>query len=180
MQRAWYRAPPLKRSVMLLPKPADHMRSRLVIIVSVLLLTESGCCRPYYGDLPSRPAHVNGWNKTRFNTLLIIGSFVLKKGESAENEKLGVRLIDLEPSRVCGYVFAEPTNARIKLSFYDPSNHATLCNTVINAVGSFNASGNLGCPANDKLPPGFQVRSFNAKDGWVWLELTSTVGDARW
>jgi hypothetical protein len=140
----------------------------------------SGCCRPDYGDLPSRPAQVNGWKKSTFTTVLIIGSFVLNKGESTENEKLGVTLVDLKPSILCKRPLSEPSNSQIKLRFYNPSNKQVLCETTIYGPSSGNISGNLDCPDKSDLPLGFRVRSFNAKDGWGWLELTSTVGDVRW
>lgn len=140
----------------------------------------SGCCRPYYTDLPTRPAQVNGWKKSTFSTFLIIGSFVLSKGESTENGKLGVTIVDIQPSLLCKLPLAEPGHSQIEVRFYKPSDRGVLCETMIFAGSSGSVSGNLNCPDQSEMPPSFTVRNFNAEDGWLWLELTAQMDDPRW
>jgi len=146
-----------------------------------LALFISGCCRTYYYDLPTRPSNLQGWKKqsSSTSTVLTIGSFLLEKGQSTENEKLGVRLVDVKPARYCVGLLSEPSTAKIVLQFYRPSDKQLLCETTA-SIGGMSSSGNLNCSDESELPPGIAIRSYNAKEGWVWLELLSSVGDARW
>jgi hypothetical protein len=155
------------------------MRYSSALFTVALLLLLSGCCSTYYYDLPSRPTNVQGWNKSTFTTVLTIGSFVLNKGESTERDNLGVTFVDLKPARLCKGPLSEPSATQIKLKFYKPSDRRVLCETTIFLPGSSD-SGNLDCHGNPELPPGVAIRSYNAKDGWIWLELLSTAGDSRW
>ena len=150
------------------------------ISIVALLLLMGGCCRPYYTDLPSRPAKTDGWKKSTFTTVLTIGSFVLNKGESTESEKLGVTLVDIKPSVLCKGPLSEPSNSQIKLRFYKPSNRQVLCEATVFGGSSGSISANLDCPNKSELPMSLYIRNFNTKDEWIWLELRSTVGDVRW
>ena len=156
------------------------METSLTIFMIALALVSSGCCRTYYYDLPSRP-RVQGWKKqsSSTSTILTIGSFLLEKGQSTENERLGVRLVDLTPARHCIGLLSEPSSAKIVLQFYRPSDRRVLCETT-ESIAGISSSGNLNCPDESELPPSVAIRAYNAKEGWVWLELVSSVGDARW
>lgn len=148
-------------------------------IAFAMSLVSTGCCRTHYPSLPSRPTETSGWNHKAIETSLTIGSFVLAKGESTESDKLGVTLVDLEPSRLCAGPLSEPSPARLLLRFYDPSNRQVLCaTTILIPNGATVGGGSLDC--GDNAPPSFHIRAYNAKDKWVWLELNTTVGDTRW
>jgi len=134
------------------------------------LLQNNGCCRPYYYGLPSRPTAVEGWRKKTENGYASICSLVLNKGESSESQQLGVTLIDIEPGRYCSGPLSEPSATKIMLKFYKPSTGQVLCETTIFAIGA-SGGGSLDCPDKSELPPSFSIRSHNAKDKWVWLEL---------
>ena len=155
------------------------MRGLASLLIIAIYLVSGGCCRPYDTSEPTRPEKVQGWNTSKNGTILIVGSFILNKGESTENAKFGVKLIDLTPRIICSGPLAEPSPGKIKLRFYRTSDKQVLCDTTISAIG-ISGAGNLDCLDNPELPPGYAVRAINYKQGWVWLELTATVGDSRW
>lgn len=156
------------------------MRSVLSSYVLVLLLAASGCCRTYYPSLPTRPIQVDGWKHSTKDTVLTICSLLLNKGESAENDKLGITFLDLEPATLCSGPLSEPSSAKLRLRFFNPSDRRRLCETTILIPnGAISGGGNLDC-SHDELPPSFSIRAYNAKEGWIWLELTTTVGETRW
>ena len=152
------------------------MRSFSYACLSGLLLFASGCCRPNYRPSQSRPMQSHGWESRAKGRLLTIGSFVLGIGESTENNRLGVTLLSLEPGKICySPIPTESTTDKIKLRFYRPSDRRILCETTIFAYGG-SVSGNLACPPDPDLPPSIYLPSYNVKAGWIWLELTTTVG----
>jgi hypothetical protein len=155
------------------------IRGLFCLWITALPWVLAGCCHNYDPNPPTRPVNVEGWKTIKSDTLLTIGSFVLKKGESTNNGKLGVTLIDLKPRILCLGPFAEPSPGEIKLRFFRVSDNQTLCLTTIFAIGE-NGGGTLDCADKSELPSGFGVRAINYKEGWVWFELSSSVGDQRW
>ena len=66
------------------------------------LLAMSGCCRPVESNTPP-PAQVKGWQTVQVRGKDPIGEFVLKKGESVENQTIGIELVDVAPGENCWY-----------------------------------------------------------------------------
>lgn len=99
----------------------------------VLLASQAGCCdlRRIARVQPKYPKAVRGWVDDPFNRGLFQGPFVLRKGESTENGKLGVKLIDII-SAECKARFAEmPERPRVILQFFDPSSKQVLCEATL-------------------------------------------------
>jgi hypothetical protein len=151
----------------------------LFALIVTVLITAPGCCRAYYSSLPARPVQVDGWKQREEGTLLTLGSFVLNKGETTENKKLGITFVGFEAARICSTPLSEPSPAKVRLRFYTPSDQHTLCETTILIPnGALSGGGNLDC--SDTAPPGFSIRSYNPKEEWIWLEISTTKGDTRW
>ncbi len=155
--------------------------SCFAVIFAVLAFQQSCIhCQTYYWDLPQRPTNLQGWKKTQDGTVLVVGAWMLNKGESTEGKTFGVTLLDVQPAQLCGRgPFGEPGSARVTFKFYRASTKEALCQTTIDVYGT-NLGGNLRCPENADLPPSISIDSYNAKDGWVAFSLAGTVGDIRW
>ena len=157
----------------------QSLRSQISIGILALSLIAGGCCHNYYPSLPTRPSETSGWRHTTDGEVLTVGSFVLKKGESTESDKLGVTMVDLKPSRLCAGPLAEPSAAQLTLRLYRPSDHKIICEKTVFIWGEA-ISGGTRLDCNDDTLPYLYVRSYNAKEEWAWLELRSTPGDATW
>jgi hypothetical protein len=122
---------------------------------------------------------VEGWKPIKDEYSLILASLVLNKGESTDNGKLGITLVDLEPRIICSAPLAEPSPGKIKLKFYRPSDKQVLCETTIFAIGD-TGGGRLDCSESTGLPATFSVRGINYKEGWVWIQLRTSLDDRKW
>ncbi len=81
---------------------------------------------------PKYPNEVRGWVDDPFDRGLYQGPFVLRRGESAENGKLGVRVVDIIAAE-CRARFAEfPDSAKVVLQFYNPLSNQALCEATLN------------------------------------------------
>lgn len=138
----------------------------LAIVASSLLFT-GGCCIPYQEKLQARPNHVQGWKEvTVENGVHLIGRHVLNKGESTENGKLGVKLLDISPPITCQGLFLwEPPDREAKLQFFRPKNNEILCETTVTEGNSI-----LKCEGRVDVHV-IGVNAINNKEGWVWFDL---------
>src|SRR6267142_7039815 len=109
---------------------------RILVILTLWLgaMLLSGCC-----DLqlrkraqPKYPDKVRGWvTESPVDRRMLQGPFVLKKGESTENGKIGVRVSDIIPAQ-CRARFAEfADNAKVVLQFFDPRTRKNLCEATV-------------------------------------------------
>ena len=144
-----------------------------ILSISLLLLTV-GCCLPWEQPQQRHPGAVPGWERSRIHTVQILGTFVLKKGESTESAKLGVEVVEISPLVTCLRMFQEPPMRAAVLRFYDPAGRRVLCETSVREGG-----GGLQC-GNGAHLPGIYVNAINTKEGWVWFDLRTTVGDEMW
>ena len=103
------------------------------LVLLAFVTSQPGCC-----DLqltrraqPQYPAEVRGWVDDPFDRRLFQGPFVLRKGESTENVKLGVRVVDIIAAK-CSSRFAEfPERAKVVLQFYNPLSDQVLCEATL-------------------------------------------------
>src|SRR5689334_13579386 len=100
---------------------------RLSHSVFVLLaMTASACvCHPslYKNvpvDTPTRPNVTSSWTERHDYGFTSVGLFVLSRGESIDNGRLGIRVVDFIPAK-CRSLFAEyPDPPRSFLNSTDP------------------------------------------------------------
>jgi hypothetical protein len=140
----------------------------------VLMLAAGGCCQSWQQPQPTRPSRVDGWKRMKDGTVQILGQFLLHKGETTTGNKLGVTVTDITPQITCLTPLQEPPMKEFTLRFFNPSNQQVLCETTVREGG-----GRLQCGKPTNLPT-ISVNGINTRDGWVWFDLRTTVGDETW
>ena len=138
--------------------------------ISVILLLaglSAGCCYVRQEQQPARPNAISSWRERTDFGVTRIGYFVLNKGESLDNGKLGVRIIDIRPAE-CKCLTCIPTNPIARIGFYQPPNNTLVCD------GEFQGSASLQDVA--KCDPsigatGIYVYAINSKEQWVAFDL---------
>jgi hypothetical protein len=147
------------------------------ILLVIIGLTCSGCvCHPSLyknvpTDTPTRPTVKTSWTESRDYGFTSVGQFVLSRGESTDNGKLGIRVVDFVPSK-CRSLFAEyPDPPKVVLEFYRPADKQTLCTVTLDGPIA-NSSIDRAEMCGNKT--GFSVvgiNGLNAHDGWVSFDL---------
>lgn len=137
----------------------------LLINICLTLLLQNGCC--WRENNHSTPPQAQGWRNHRVGSVEVKGSFVLKKGQATNNEKLGIRVVTMSPRKYC--FFQEPTEATVRMQFYDPTNQGILCDKDFNLGGALLRGESLcGSGFEDII---LYVTDINADDNWVSFEL---------
>jgi hypothetical protein len=143
----------------------------LSLLVTAVAILHGGCCSSQQRVEPARPDKVRGWKEIRDGTVVSIGMFVMKKGESSDNGELGVKVIDIIAPTPCSDGYAGM--AKVVLSFYRPSDKKVLCDEAIFTEGG--TSMGTGPPYPHCTPEvglsAISVNWINTKDGWVWFDL---------
>lgn len=138
---------------------------RIAIVLGVCLL--SSCGQRAEVDNPTKPASVHGWEAYQTGVITVKGEFVLNKGESTNNGRIGLKLVDLYPSK--SHLFDSPELPKVRVQFFRVKDQTTLCE------GVFDRGGN----AVDRLPgcesalewSVLYVRDVNYAEGWAFLDL---------
>jgi hypothetical protein len=146
---------------------------RLTVLV-LSVLTTAGCCRPWQEPQPTRPSNAVGWKRSRDGTVQVLGQFVLNKGETTVGDRLGITVTNISPLINCLTPMQEPPAKEVTLKFFNPSNQQILCETTVREGG-----GTLQCGKPTNLPT-ISVNGINTRDGWIWFDLRTTVGDETW
>jgi hypothetical protein len=143
----------------------------LSLLVTAVAILHGGCCSSQQRVEPARPEKARGWKEIRDGTVVSIGMFVLKKGESTDNGELGVKVVDIIAPKPCADGYAGM--AKVVLSFYRPSDKKVLCEEAIFTEGG--TSMGTGPPYPHCTPEvglsAISVNAINARDGWVWFDL---------
>lgn len=80
----------------------EEMKLRLIALI-VLSMWVQGCCIKKAHDEPAYPGKVRGWI-TGSNEEGLRGEFVLREGETTNNGKVQVKVVEIKPGDEC----AEP------------------------------------------------------------------------
>jgi len=122
-------------------------------------------------DTPTRPNAKSSWTERHDSGFTSVGQFVLNRGESIDNGKLGIRVIDFKSSK-CPSLFAEyPDPPKVVLEFFRPTDKQVLCTVTLDGPIA-NSSIDREQMCGDKT--GFSVvgiNGLNAHDGWVSFDL---------
>jgi len=136
----------------------------LLLLISLLA---SGCCRTLESD-PAPPNSVRGWHEFDAQGIHGVGEFVLKKGQSIENGKIGVELIKTIAPVKCYERFAEQDLfPKAVVRFYAIPGNETLLEVEVRK----STSNSLQPPVADHGINAIFARDINTKDGWLWFEL---------
>ena len=132
----------------------------------IMLLTTS-CCRTVHSD-PASPTSTRGWQAFSEQGINAVGEFLIKKGQSVENGRLGVELISTIAPRKCSDPGAEQDLfPKAVVRFYAVPSKQTLAEVEIRR----STSTSLHSPVTDYGVNAIFAREINTKDGWVWFEL---------
>ena len=139
----------------------------LKIVIALVFLLSS--CAVYREEIdnPTKPTSIRGWQAYESGSITIKAEFVLKKGESTNNGRIGLKLVDLFPSDY--HFFDSPELPKVKVQFFLVSNQQVLCE------GVFTRGGNaLDVPhlcKSDLEWTVLYVRDVNYPEGWAFLDL---------
>ena len=137
-------------------------------LATFLLATSSACCS-YMGKLndPERPSNVRRWEEFHVGSVTIKGDFVLKKGESTDNGKIGIRIVQIYEGEC--QPFSEPQYPKAKIQFYRVSDNSIICEPTLRI-------GNSGLNYGDVCGTGFEwttisITAINSREDWVAFDL---------
>lgn len=149
--------------------------SQLVLVLTGLMCSACVCHPSLYRnvavDTPTRPNIKTSWSESHDYGFTSVGQFLLNRGESTDNGKLGIRVVDFLPSK-CRSLFAEyPDPPRVVLEFYRPGDKLVLCTVTLDGPIA-NSSIDREEMCGNKT--GFSVvgiNGLNTHDGWVSFDL---------
>jgi len=88
---------------------------KVILFVLVFAVWLSACCPPRKEPLP--PTDAIGWKDYKEGTTKLRGRFLLKKGESTDNGKVEIKVLELIPPNCAAHVGSFERQARVKLQF---------------------------------------------------------------
>jgi hypothetical protein len=133
------------------------------------MLVSLSACNGWDDEIvkPIRPTSVHGWQKYDTGSITVTGEFVLSKGESVDNGRVGIRVIDIYPAKY--HLLDSPELPEAKMEFFRVADQSRICE------GVFTRGGNrLDLPdvcKNDLEWTVIYVRDINHSESWVFFDL---------
>lgn len=147
-----------------------RLRKLLIFVLMLLSLKASGCCGRVDSD-PPRPNRVRGWNETRIEYgITSIGEFVLKKGESVDNGRFGIKLVETIPDQKCVIIEGPSHLPKATVQFYRVSDKQVLLEIDLPKANTSFMSFHPSIVEDYGINT-ISIREINTKDGWIWFEL---------
>jgi hypothetical protein len=139
-------------------------------LISVFLILPGACCSPQEREQPHPPEKVAGWKDSYSGGVHSVGELFLRKGDSSDNGKIGVKVIDVVVPQPGSEGYA--SMPKVVLQFYKPSDKQVLCEATFTEGGTFMGAG----PPYPHCKPevglaAISVNAINTKDKWVWFDL---------
>ena len=146
--------------------------THLLFAVIIFACLMRGCCSETTRIEPNYPSEVSGWQESHERGLKIVGKFVLRKGETIQNEQFRIKLIEVTSGDPCVDAGDERHEPRVTLQFVRVRDGKTLCEDRFGEKGSRTFSGTQ-CQSNlsEFGVMGIYVIAVNVRDGWVFFEL---------
>lgn len=130
-----------------------------------------GCCSAKVQE-PDHPGPVAGWKESQEGGVHTVGTLVLKKGESSDNGKIGVKIIDVTAADACAEYGSLQSLPRVKIQFYKAREQTVICQELLTAGSSTSLiAGPCGKDIADVGVTTISINAINATEGWVWFEL---------
>ncbi len=130
-----------------------------------------GCCSTKAPE-PPHPGPVAGWEESREGGVHTVGILVLKKGESSDNGKIGVKVVDIIAADPCAGYGPLQSIPRVNMQFYQAPQQTLICEELLTAgSGTSLIAGPCGEKIADLGVTAISVNAINATEGWVWFEL---------
>jgi hypothetical protein len=121
---------------------------------------------------PERVENPSGWEPYRVGGgITVVGEFVLKKGESTDNGKLGVKVLDITPGPPSPpYVTnIESDGSKAVLRFYNATDQSVICDFTDEASSTGSDTRYI---CGGKLPfSNLRVEGIDSKEGWVYFSF---------
>src|SRR5882672_9988660 len=89
-----------------------------------------GCCSSKSAE-PAHPGSVAGWKESHEGGVHTVGMLVLKKGESSDNGKIGVRVVDIIAADSCAGYGTLQSIPRVKMQFYQAPRQTVICEEIL-------------------------------------------------
>lgn len=140
-------------------------------LISVLLILPGACERAQEREQPRPPAKkVRGWKDSYFGGVHSIGELFLHKGDSSDNGRIGVNVLDVIAPLPDAEGYAGMS--KVVLQFYKPSDKQVLCEAIFTEGGTLMG---VGPPYPHCKPEvgltAISINAINTKDNWVWFDL---------
>jgi len=134
-----------------------------LLFAQVICLVASSCC-PFSESQPVRPNEVLGWNTVQIGGLDVVCVLLLNKGESSENNNLGVRVVNIIPGDPCAHPGWQALR-KVELEFYRPADHH-IYGSCITGVGN-----SLLELESEACISAIGIQEINSKENWVVFDL---------
>lgn len=141
------------------------LRLSVIIVVSISCLSGAGCCRSPLPQ-PIRPEKVLGWESTEIGSVHILGDLLLKTGESSDNGRIGVKVIEIIEADWCYHPGTFHGTRRARIQFYSLSSGEVLCEDTF--LDGYNAV--IHCPPEAGISV-LSMQAINTEEGWALFDL---------
>ena len=148
-------------------------RTRTIYLVAVALIGVVSFCVWFFSTgftfQPSRLKNPSGWQETNAGGgIIFVGQFVLSKGESTDNGKFGVKLLNIT-SKPCPFAtICLAPEAKATLRFYRPSDQSVICEPTLESSSTSYVT-KVVCPG---LPfTNLDVREINTRQNWALISF---------
>jgi hypothetical protein len=145
------------------------MKVACYVFSALAVLLSSNCCSDMRQlNEPERPSKVRGWEELRVGGTTVAGIFVLDKGASTDNGKIGIRLVDTYAAECGLFPFKERKYPKAKLQVYRVSDQEILCESIF-----FRGGMRLAPPIceADLEWSAIEIIDINSKDNWITFDL---------
>jgi hypothetical protein len=143
------------------------------ILVLGVTVSMQGCCFPPRKE-PPVPQDVVGWKDYQEGTTRYRGRFLLRKGESTDNGKVRIKVLELVPPDCMSDAGSYERLARVKLQFSSVSDPKLACSVEFNENGGGNLFPECAVISNAWDISSVYVAAINLKDGWVFFIVDGT------
>lgn len=145
---------------------------RLCVVVIGLVI--GGCClKGGARKEPPYPGVKLGWDERDIRGIHLLGSFVLKTGETLENGNVQIKVIEMAPSDPCAGQYSLTGSDRVSLRFTRKTDQKVLCESIFNGQGLGTlSSAPCGDVTKESDIGSLYIKAINITDGWVYFELT--------
>ena len=148
-------------------------RYYFLVLLAILGLSSGSCCQlsPMARDTPKRPTVKSSWREFHLTVgVMGFGPLVLNKGESTENEWLGVKIMDFIPRSCPSFLSHSPEQPKAVFQFYKPADHQILCEVALPGPGNISIDRDEMCGNKTGISV-VGINGINAKEGWVSFDL---------
>lgn len=117
------------------------------------------------------PKETISWSRYKDGEDILLGRFLLYKGHSINNGKIGIEVLDIISNNLDEFVSQHDNNSKVVLKFFNPKTKAIICYGVF----SIGKTPFWGAYSNDIDIKDVHIRRINTEQEWVTFDLESTT-----